>query len=63
MGITGMHRRHPKAGDPAPVCIRFFQDSHLLDRVILDSPDFHGQTVVEKHKKLDTILFGFKRRN
>jgi Mg2+-importing ATPase len=35
---------------------------NLLDRAILDSPDFHGQTVVEKHKKLDEIPFDFTRR-
>ncbi len=35
---------------------------NLLDRAILDSPDFHGQTVVEKYKKLDEIPFDFTRR-
>ncbi len=35
---------------------------NLLDRAILDSPDFHGQPVVEKHKKLDEIPFDFTRR-
>jgi len=35
---------------------------NLLDRAILDSPDFRGQTVVEKHKKLDEIPFDFTRR-
>ncbi|HXJ44755.1 MAG TPA: magnesium-translocating P-type ATPase, partial [Bryobacteraceae bacterium] len=35
---------------------------NLLDRAILDSPDFHGHTVVEKHKKLDEIPFDFTRR-
>ena len=35
---------------------------NLLDRAILDSPDFHGQAVVEKHKKLDEIPFDFTRR-
>ncbi len=35
---------------------------NLLDRAILDSPDFHGQTLVEKHKKLDEIPFDFTRR-
>ena len=29
---------------------------------ILDSPDFHGQAVVEKYKKLDEIPFDFTRR-
>jgi Mg2+-importing ATPase len=35
---------------------------NLLDRAILDSPDFHGQTVLEKYKKLDEIPFDFTRR-
>ncbi len=35
---------------------------NLLDRAILDSPDFHGQAVVEKYKKLDEIPFDFTRR-
>jgi Mg2+-importing ATPase len=35
---------------------------NLLDRAILDSRDFHGQAVVEKHKKLDEIPFDFTRR-
>jgi Mg2+-importing ATPase len=35
---------------------------NLLDRAILDSQDFHGQTVVKKYKKLDEISFDFKRR-
>src|SRR6201988_3741770 len=35
---------------------------NLLDRAILDCPDFHAQAVVEKHKKLDEIPFDFTRR-
>ncbi len=35
---------------------------NLLDRAILDSPDFHAQAVVEKYKKLDEIPFDFTRR-
>ena len=35
---------------------------NLLDRAILDSSDFHGQALVEKHKKLDEIPFDFTRR-
>ena len=35
---------------------------NLLDRAILESPDFHGQTLVEKYKKLDEIPFDFTRR-
>jgi len=35
---------------------------NLLDRAIVDSPDFHGQTVVEKCRKLDEIPFDFTRR-
>src|ERR1700674_3802015 len=35
---------------------------NLLDRAILASPDFHGQAVVEKYKKLDEIPFDFTRR-
>ena len=35
---------------------------NLLDRAILDTPDFHAQTVLEKYKKLDEIPFDFTRR-
>jgi Mg2+-importing ATPase len=35
---------------------------NLLDRAILNSPDFHAQAVVEKYKKLDEIPFDFTRR-
>ena len=35
---------------------------NLLDRAILESTDFHGKEVVEKHKKLDEIPFDFTRR-
>ena len=35
---------------------------NLLDRAILDSPDFHGTAVVDKYKKLDEIPFDFTRR-
>ena len=44
--------------------ISFFQTGlkNLLDRAILDSPDFHEQALVEKHKKLDEIPFDFTRR-
>ena len=35
---------------------------NLLDRAILDSPDFHGKAVIEKYKKLDEIPFDFTRR-
>jgi Mg2+-importing ATPase len=35
---------------------------NLLDRAILDSPDFHQQVLIEKHKKLDEIPFDFTRR-
>ena len=35
---------------------------NLLDRAILDSPDFHEQAKIEKYKKLDEIPFDFKRR-
>src|SRR5579871_6907546 len=35
---------------------------NLLDRAILDSPDFHGKALVEKYKKLDEIPFDFTRR-
>jgi magnesium-transporting ATPase (P-type) len=35
---------------------------NLLDRAILDSPDFHGQALVEKCKKLDELPFDFTRR-
>jgi P-type Mg2+ transporter len=44
--------------------ISYFQTGlkNLLDRAILDSPDFHGQAEVEKYKKLDEIPFDFTRR-
>ena len=44
--------------------ISYFQTGlrNLLDRAILDSPDFHGMAVVEKYKKLDEIPFDFIRR-
>jgi len=35
---------------------------NLLDRAILDSPDFHAQPLMEKYKKLDEIPFDFTRR-
>jgi Mg2+-importing ATPase len=35
---------------------------NLLDRAILDSTDFHGQTIVGQYKKLDEIPFDFTRR-
>jgi P-type Mg2+ transporter len=44
--------------------ISYFQTGlkNLLDRAILDSPDFHNQKLVEKYKKLDEIPFDFNRR-
>jgi Mg2+-importing ATPase len=44
--------------------ISYFQTGlkNLLDRAILDSPDFHGKAVVERYKKLDEIPFDFTRR-
>ncbi|MGB7758804.1 MAG: HAD-IC family P-type ATPase [Bryobacteraceae bacterium] len=44
--------------------ISYFQTGlkNLLDVPILDSSDFHGKAVVEKHKKLDEIPFDFTRR-
>jgi P-type Mg2+ transporter len=44
--------------------ISYFQTGlkNLLDRAILDSPDFHQQALIEKHKKLDEIPFDFTRR-
>ena len=44
--------------------ISYFQTGlkNLLDRAILDSPDFHGKAEVEKYKKLDEIPFDFTRR-
>jgi Mg2+-importing ATPase len=35
---------------------------NLLDRAILDTPDFHRQAAVDKFKKLDEIPFDFTRR-
>jgi P-type Mg2+ transporter len=35
---------------------------NLLDRAILDSPDFRGKALVEKYRKLDEIPFDFTRR-
>ncbi len=44
--------------------ISYFQTGlkNLLDRAILDSSDFRGQSDVEKYKKLDEIPFDFTRR-
>ncbi len=44
--------------------ISYFQTGlkNLLDRAILDSPDFHWKAVVEKYTKLDEIPFDFIRR-
>ena len=44
--------------------ISYFQTGlkNLLDRAILDSPDFHAKAMVEKYKKLDEIPFDFTRR-
>jgi Mg2+-importing ATPase len=44
--------------------ISYFQTGlkNLLDRAILDSPDFRGKAIVEKYKKLDEIPFDFTRR-
>jgi Mg2+-importing ATPase len=35
---------------------------NLLDRAILDSPDFKAMAAIEKYKKLDEIPFDFTRR-
>jgi Mg2+-importing ATPase len=35
---------------------------NLLDRAILDSPDFHAKAEMDKYKKLDEIPFDFTRR-
>ena len=44
--------------------ISYFQTGlkNLLDRAILDCRDFHGQSLIEKYKKLDEIPFDFVRR-
>jgi len=44
--------------------ISYFQTGlkNLLDRAILDSPDFHGMALVQKYQKLDEIPFDFTRR-
>jgi Mg2+-importing ATPase len=44
--------------------ISYFQTGlkNILDRAILDSPDFHGHEIVKKYKKLDEIPFDFTRR-
>jgi len=44
--------------------ISYFQTGlkNLLDRAILDSPDFRGKSVLQKYKKLDEIPFDFTRR-
>src|SRR5271157_3966390 len=44
--------------------ISYFQTGlkNLLDRAILDSPDFHAKPILEKYKKLDEIPFDFTRR-
>jgi Mg2+-importing ATPase len=35
---------------------------NLLDQAILDSPDFHDQSIIGKYRKLDEIPFDFTRR-
>jgi Mg2+-importing ATPase len=35
---------------------------NLLDRAILDTPDFHEKAALDKYKKLDEIPFDFTRR-
>lgn len=35
---------------------------NLLDRAILDTPDFHAQAEIQKYKKLDELPFDFTRR-
>jgi Mg2+-importing ATPase len=44
--------------------ISYFQTGlkNLLDRAILESPDFKAREVLEKYKKLDEIPFDFTRR-
>jgi Mg2+-importing ATPase len=44
--------------------ISYFQTGlrNLLDRAILDSPDFHAKAEIDKYKKLDEIPFDFTRR-
>lgn len=44
--------------------ISYFQTGlkNLLDRAILDSPDFHAKAAIAKYKKLDEIPFDFTRR-
>lgn len=44
--------------------ISYFQTGlkNLLDRAILDSPDFRDKTLLESYKKLDEIPFDFTRR-
>ena len=44
--------------------ISYFQTGlkNLLDRAILDTPDFHAKTTLDKYKKLDEIPFDFTRR-
>lgn len=44
--------------------ISYFQTGlkNLLDRAILESPDFHAKGLLEKYKKLDEIPFDFTRR-
>ena len=44
--------------------ISYFQTGlkNLLDRAILESPDFHRMATIEKYKKLDEIPFDFTRR-
>jgi Mg2+-importing ATPase len=44
--------------------ISFFQTGlkNLLDRAILDSPDFHARAAIDTYRKLDEIPFDFTRR-
>jgi len=44
--------------------ISYFQTGlkNLLDRAILDTPDFHAKEILDRYKKLDEIPFDFTRR-
>ena len=44
--------------------ISYFQTGlkNLLDRAILDSPDFHAKAAIDTYKKLDEVPFDFTRR-
>lgn len=67
--VVLMRHCNVEGGESAEVLLDGYLISHfqtglknLLDRAILDTPDFHEQAMIDKFKKLDEIPFDFTRR-